>query len=381
MKSGTNHTPDTAPSILILGTGSCQIEAVEHCKSLGYRVLGCSYRNTDPGIALLDEFRQIDIRDIDSVIKYAREKHVDAVYSVGSDIAIPTAMKASEELGLPKFFSYSAACTCQDKGKMRTALSSTKWSVPFITTGSADEAIEFGCFPSMMKPVDSQGQRGCFRLDSEEDVRRYFDKSVEHSNSGVVIVEKFIDGPEISVNAFMRNGELEFMMPSDRYSFSEYPGGIIKEHGIPCRVLDDEGYATVEKLVKEVTRTIGIANGPVYFQMKMDGQRPYLLEIAPRLDGCHLWRLIKHYCGYDLLAATFDLLMNADSEKSFEPKPIKGDWMLTFMCSQPNVPFDRDNYDVSDSVFHSWYYETGDIVHPINGFMEKCGYRIREVRS
>lgn len=371
-----NDMLDNKGAVLILGAGNFQIDAIEHCKRAGYRVLGCSYRDIDPGIPLLDAFRQVDIRDIEGVIAFAREEGAIAVYSVGSDIAIPTAIAASERLGLPHFISYETACVCQDKGKMRAILADSGWSVPFTVARDAREAAEFGQFPAMMKPVDSQGQRGCFRVDSPEDVERLFEKSSAHSNTGDVIIERFIDGPEVSVNAFLRDGKIEFFMPSDRFSYSEYPGGIIKEHGLPCRSLEEDGLERVRQLVEQVTQRIGIKDGPVYFQIKLEGQQPYVIEVTPRLDGCHMWRFIRHYCGYDLLAATFQLLLGEDAPAQPAPQPREGDWRLQFLNSEPGVSFDRANYDVEGSDFLLWYYETGDTVLPINGFMEKCGYRI-----
>ena len=378
------HSPNNSPiapgsPILILGAGNYQIEAIEHLKSLGYRVLGCSYRNTDPGIPLLDGFRQIDVRDAKLVTQYARDEGARAVYSIGSDVAIPSIAQASEQLGLPHFISLETACNCQDKGKMRAMLAQTEWSLPFLVASSVDEAMRFDLFPAMMKPVDSQGQRGCFRVDSAEDVRERFDASAGHSSTGQVILERFVDGPEISANVFMRDGEVELLVPSDRYSYTEYPGGIIKEHGLPCQALSAAGRTSVEKLVREVTGIAGIADGPAYFQIKLDGDHPYVIEVTPRLDGCHMWRFVKHWCGYDLLAKTFELLLGLEQATPSTASPREGDWRLTFMSAQPGTTFDRGAYDVEGAEYLHWYYETGDRVLRSNGVMEKCGYRIHRV--
>ena len=380
MQPNNSNGQTSRGTILILGAGNYQIDAIRYCKDLGFRVLGCSYRTNDPGIPLLDGFRQVDVRDPEGVTQYAREEGADAVYSVGSDVAIPSIAKASETLGLPRFISYETACACQDKGKMRAIIGDTQWSVPFIVAETADEAAQVPSFPAMMKPVDSQGQRGCYRVCSASDIRRLFDDSCSYSSAGQVIVERYIDGPEISVNAFLRNGELEFFMPSDRYSWAELPGGIIKEHGLPCRALNESSEQSVRQLVSDVCAAVGISEGPVYFQIKMDGDHPHVLEVTPRLDGCHMWRFIKHYCGYDLLAETLNTLLSIKAEPQPEPAPKQGDWRLTFMSCKPGVPFNRDAYDVEGAEYLQWYYESGDRVLISNGIMEKCGYRIHRVK-
>ena len=375
--SGTNGEENR--TILILGCGNFQIDAIKLCKERGFRVIGCSYTNTDPGIPLLDGFRQVDIKDIEGVTAYAREEHASIVYSVGSDIAIPTAIKASEELGLPHFFSYETACRCQDKGLSRKYLKDTEWSIPYVVAKTAEEAKSFAAYPAMMKPVDSQGQRGCFRVTCPEDIDANFETSVGYAQSGEVIIEHFIDGPEISVNAFLHDGELLFFMPSDRYSFSEFPGGIIKEHGLPCTAIDDVSREKVRQLVIEVADLMGIKEGPAYYQIKLDGNQPRLIEVAPRLDGCHMWRFVKTYCGYDLLAASFDLLIDGIVDEPGDVTCEKGDWRLTFMSSVPNVPFDSSQYDTEGAVYVQRYYQDGDNVRSLNGHMEKCGYYIHRL--
>lgn len=292
---------------------------------------------------------------------------------------MPTVAMVSEALGLPAFVSSKTAHVCHDKGKMRAALSGMPWNLSHLVASSVEQAAGFGAFPAMIKPVDSQGQRGCFRVESADDVRSRFADAVQFSKSGYVIVERYVEGPEISVNAFARDGEIEFMIPSTRHSHDDLPGGIIKEHVLPCVELSEPGLRNVGLLVSDVSQALGIENGPMYFQLKMEGDKPRILEVAPRLDGCHLWRLVKRYCGYDLLARTFDLLLGSDAvcEGPFEAE--SGKWVLSFMSEPPGTVFDRASYDVGAADFVNWYYETGDTVLRSNGILEKCGYAITRV--
>lgn len=83
--------------VLILGAGNAQIDAIEYCKGQGYKVYGCSYTDTDKGIPYLDEFKQINIIDAEAVAEYVKDNGIDLVYSVGSDLAMPTVAKVSEK--------------------------------------------------------------------------------------------------------------------------------------------------------------------------------------------------------------------------------------------------------------------------------------------
>lgn len=421
--------------ILILGAGNGQIEAINYCKDKGIFVAGCSYTNTDKGIPLLDDFRQSDIKDIEAVAAYASDLKADAVYSVGSDLAIPTAMRVSEILGLPHFISYESAMLCHSKHLMRETLGNDfEGNVDFIVCDNLTEALRWTAFPAMMKPVDSQGQRGCFRVDSPDDILTHFETSFEYSVCGKVIIETFIDGPEISVNSYRYNGETVFAVVSDREVFEEYPGGLPKKHRIPSQFADNETRAAAEDIVDKAADKLGLTDGPCYCQMKIgsDG-KPYILEIAPRLDGCHMWNLIKHWCGVDLLDACFTHLLtgdpgieeiaedqtedDVDTEEAEETVAVEveteeatavevedeenqvetvddadtvdteedseetnGEMELEFLSEKTGAPFDPGKYDTSDAEYVCMYYDAGDTVSKVNGYYEKCGYMIRRTK-
>ncbi len=366
--------------ILILGAGNAQIDAIEYCKAHGYEVVGCSYTTVDCGIPHLDIFEQVDIKSVEGVKELARKYGVAAIYSVGSDLAMPTVMKASEELGLPHFISCEAAEICHSKGRMRECLGRDfQGNADFAVCSTLEEALAYDSFPAMMKPVDSQGQRGCFRVASADEIREHFAASIDYSFEGKVIIEEFIDGPEVSVNAYMQDGRMKFALVSDRYAFDEYPGGIIKEHRVPSSFADAEAQAKTIDLAERIAKKIGIDNGPCYFQIKLrGGSEPVILEVTPRLDGCHMWNLIKHYCGADLLDACFRHLLEGESVLDGEYVMPDEEYSLEFMSKPPNTSFSRADFDTSDAEFACYYYNDGDRVLRINGYIEKCGYMIKK---
>ena len=366
--------------ILILGAGNAQIDAIEYCKAHGYEVVGCSYTTVDCGIPHLDIFEQVDIKSIEGVKALAGKYGVSAVYSVGSDLAMPTVMKVSEQLGLPHFITAEAAEICHSKGRMRETLGEDfGGNAAFRVCSTLEDALEYNSFPGMMKPVDSQGQRGCFKVESAEDIKERFAASLDYSFEGKVIIEEFIDGPEVSVNAYMQDGKMKFALVSDRYAFDELPGGIIKEHRVPSSFADEEAQAKTVDLAARVAAKIGIDNGPCYFQIKLkDGKEPIILEVTPRLDGCHMWNLIKHYCGADMLEACFRQLLEGESVLDGEYSMPREEYSLIFMSREPNTKFSKADFDTEGAEYVCYYYNDSDRVLKINGYMEKCGYIIRK---
>lgn len=362
--------------ILILGAGNAQVDAIRFCRDKGYEVYGCSYTGTDRGIPLLDHFKQIDIKDINAVCGYASENKIDIVYSVGSDLAVPTAMKVSERLNLRHFISYETAVICQTKNRLRSFLGADfPGNLPYLCVSKMEQALDFGQYPCMMKPTDAQGQRGCYKIENENEIKKYFETSKSYSKSGNVILEKYVEGPEVSVNAYVQNGETVFLLISDREVFDELPGGIIKRHIMGAHSLSQRAKENIRALSLHTIAKLSILNGPVYFQIKLEGDTPYIIEVTPRLDGCHMWNLIKHYCGVDLLSASLESLME-NRTHAFTPKPKEGVFVLEFMCEKPGRTFDREKYGLHDYEYIDWYYQTGEQVKKLNGYMEKCGYQI-----
>lgn len=363
-------------SILILGIGSAQVDALRWCRTAGLEVHACGVSEQGTGRRLADRFALMDIRDAAAVERYVLANGISVVYSVGSDAAMPTAARVSEKLGLPSFFPAESAVICNNKHLMREALGPDfAGNLRHLVVRTAEEAAAWKSYPCIMKPADNQGQRGVFILNNPADLQAQFLRSLEFSPSGRVVLEEYADGPEVSANVYMQDGEVRFLQVTDRIVFAEYPG-IVSEHRIPSAHAGAE--SAVRDLVVRVLGRIRIPDGPVYFQLKLTRTGPVVLEATPRLDGCHLWRLIREYCGVDLLECTFRHLLG-EPLPSLEKKPATRQLTLVFPSGRPGDKVDRQSYDIGRPLHLEWYYESGETIRPINGLMEKVGYFIREL--
>ena len=89
-----------------------------------------------------------------------------------------------------------------------------------------------------------------------------------------------------------------------------------------------------------------------------------------------MWNLIKHYCGADLLDASFKHLLNGDPGLDGNYMMSSEEYRLLFMSQEPNTSFDKGSYDRNGALYTCYYYNDGDRVLKINGHIEKCGYII-----
>lgn len=360
---------------LVLGVGNAQKDLIDYLSdhSEYYSIFSCS-NVFNPAVAdKIEKFGLVDITNKEQVLDFAQSNDIDLIYSVGSDVAMPTVAWVSEQLNKTTYIDYATAFSCNSKTSFRAKLEGVYGAIPFHTM---EHPLDIGslALPIIVKPSDSQGQRGVKLINSMSELETAYQAALSHSRSGKVIAEHYVNGNEISVNAFLSNGEVIFSLISDRLSWNHNGGGIIHKHLIPSHI-SLNAKSNVEKLVRSVCSALNIVNGPAYFQIKMDADEPKLIEVTPRLDGCHMWRLIKYATGIDLLDMTVKGLIGLPL--SIFPYEIDKSWTLEFFCLPPNEVFHQDLFLANDNAAYvQFYYDDGDVVRKMNGFKEKCGYQI-----
>jgi biotin carboxylase len=329
----------------------------------------------------VDDFAMLNVIDVDGIVRLARSEKADLVYTIGSDLAMPTVAEVSARLGLPAFIPSKTAGMLQNKLRLREFLSAHNISpIRFQEVRKQTDLDSWTRFPAMVKPVDNQGQRGVFLANTIEEARAGFENSLKHSLSKTLIVEEFLDGPEVSANTFIRDGETVFNEISDRLVVAGYAGGIPKGHIYPARACTGELLAETKELVECCNCELGILNGPVYYQLILTANGPRIVEVTPRLDGCHMWRLIKTVCGVDLLDMCVRQLMGEELPP-LDVRPGMDSYYLGFYYCPPAQRFFLSEHQPASEVeYLEYYYADGETVRPINGYLEKVGYSIERLK-
>lgn len=367
--------------ILVLGTGNAQTDFIGFCKVFGLEVHSCSYKNEGRGIVQSDYFSIINITDHQTVRKYAQEHNIDLIYSTGSELAMQTIAQASENLSLPVFIDNQTATTCTNKHLMRAALDNLpQYTVKHMAVKSKHETSRWSKFPAIVKPDDSQGQRGITVVKKPSELETAYRNAINYSRSSTVIIEEFIDGFEISANTYVVNGQPKIAFFTKRISFNEYPGGIIKRHEYPVSEGLDKDQ--IYHLLHAVLMKLGIRNGPAYLQLIVNKEGNLkVLEVTPRLDGCHLWRLILYIHNMNLFEILLNhLLTGKAKDEWFHNKHLNNAIQaasLEFFTQPPASKMQKKMHKVyQNAVYVEWYYDDNEIILPINGFAEKVGYQI-----
>lgn len=366
--------------LLLLGATEVQRDAVEVAHDLGLEV---SVAAAEPGPAsrMAGDYHQVSLLDVDGVERTAREVGADVVYSVGSDRAMPTVAEVSRRLGLPSLVEPATAVDANDKGAMRRRLQGRPGQ---LAHGVVDgPALPPGVsYPCVVKPTDSQGQRGVALVRDDRSFAEAVALARTFSRDDRAIVEEYAEGPEVSVNGYLRGGELEYVGVSDRVTHPDHLG-LVQAHRFPAEATD----AAVDDQLAEVLLAsalgLGLQDGPVYAQLKVTPAGPRLIEVTPRLDGCHLWRLWRAACGADLLrTALHDLLDLPGRAPLPRPERTATDvWRIDFDLLPPGSAMGEemgaDLLTGEATLLHRGsYYAPGDVVRALNGHQEKVAFRL-----
>ena len=104
--------------------------------------------------------------------------------------------------------------------------------------------------PMVIKPVDSRGSRGVLLLDSSTNLDWAYKHAKSYSSNGDILLERFMPGPQISVESIIVDGVSYTIGYSDRnYEFlKRFSPFIIENGGELPSFIDDVTKKNIEEL-------------------------------------------------------------------------------------------------------------------------------------
>lgn len=310
----------------MLGGGSSQLAGIRRCKKLGHEVFVADIDPAAPGVALADGFAEASTFDPEGVSLAAAEKRVHGIITMGSDQPVLTQAIASERLGLPAFLSPKVALLVTNKKAMKSCLSGNGVPLaPFALLNERQTRVPAHIrLPAVMKPLDSQGQRGIFYLTEREIPAGYIRETLSFSRLHEYMVEEFNPGGEVTLSGWVHQGKIYHYSITDRVTRHRLPRlGVCFAHRYPSRYTDDRG-DEIRECADRAVRALGIEAGPIYIQLFVGKSGTVINEVACRLGGAYEDEFLPLICGVDML----DLLLKGslgDEITSQEVRPLFAD--------------------------------------------------------
>ena len=287
--------------ILILGAGIYQVPLIQTARRLGIYTIVASIPGNYPGFELADKVYYENTTDYGKILAIARREQIDGIITTGTDVAVITIGRICGKLGLTGL-SFEAAQIATDKMKMKTCyeeygVRTAKFRRISFDNQNYAETLEELRLPLIFKSVDSSGSRGIVKVSSSSEFDAARNIVLENTRSNYFIVEEFIEGEEFGAQAFVRNGEIQFILPHGDYIFKGDTGVPIG-HFAPYD-LDPEALEDTKKQLRLAIQAMGLDNCAINADFIRKDGRTYVLEIGGRSGATCLAELVSIYYGYD----------------------------------------------------------------------------------
>jgi biotin carboxylase len=290
------------------------------------------------GLEEADLFEVVDFMDVAAVTEAGRRHSVDGVLTVSADRAVPVVAAVAEALGLPGIGTETAHLMTH-KVAMRRRLADAGVPQPrFAAARSLHEAyaaVETVGFPAVLKPADSGGQRGVFRLDSIDDLEAHLHTALAESPTEETIIESYHEGIELNGLAIARSGHVTPLTLSDRLRPPGIGFGVGWIHVYPSRLFADP-IAEAEQAAVSAVHALGLRNGIAFPQLIVgEDDHAYLVECAARIPGGQMADLALHAVGVDLVEIALRQALGIQVPDELVMPRFQKPLAIRFLTAQP----------------------------------------------
>lgn len=276
---------------------------------------------------LANHFVALDPRDGSADMPELRDLacSCDGVVTLADNSQL-TAAEVAEDVGLPGI-GYAVASIARSKLLQRRAGERGGLRVP--RWRQVREAADFDDFyadyagSAVLKPVDCAGSAGVLRVASVAEAKRQWPVVRSMSPSHTVVVEEFVAGREVCVEAIVIDGEPVFVSVCD----ADYvgPHGFIAVSARYAELQPDR--ADAESAIRQIVSVYGLRNGVMQAEFKIDADLWVLLEVTFRPGGALVPDLTERVTGVNLYEAQARLALGLtppipDPDPTWSPVPF-----------------------------------------------------------
>jgi len=256
----------------------------------------------------------IDFKDeassIETILAEASKRTFSGIIGT-DDTTIELAAKVAEKLSLPHN-DPKAVNVAQRKDLTRLSLEKSAVKIPefdlLTTTKPLSEQTVKVKFPAVIKPVALSASRGVIRVNDQLELQQAIDRiksmlleerQINESIREILLLEEFIPGKEVAIEAMLHNGKLDVLAIFDKPDPLDGP------------FFEETYYITPtsfsEKIQQEIKRTVlqscqsyGLSEGPIHAECRINEKGVWILEVAARTIGGMCGRLLSLGTGHSL---------------------------------------------------------------------------------
>jgi biotin carboxylase len=289
---------------------------LEAARALGVEIVCASDEPSTFEAHAPDNLLTLDFADPDAaaakVAALAERRPLAAVVGV-DDLTAVAAAAIAERLGLRRASARAAVAAARDKYQMRQCLAAAGVPVPrFRRIALKDDpflAARGVAFPCVVKPLALSASRGVMRANTVDQfvaaVRRIAallareDVAVGGDAAQFVLAEEYVPGVEVALEGLLVGGTLHTLALFDKPDPLEGPFFEETIYVTPSR-LPPATQAAIERVTATACVALGLAEGPVHAELRVNDDGPWVLEVAARSIGGLCSRALRFGTGMTL---------------------------------------------------------------------------------
>lgn len=234
-----------------------------------------------------------------AIVEAARQRPIDGVIAVG-DRPTVIAARVADALGL-SFHAPAAAAIARDKRRTRECLRAAGLPVPWFVQVDTRIATPESLlqtplsYPCVLKPVALSGSRGVMRVDDDRALAAALnrlraivespDVRAERNDAhAFALLEGFIPGREYAIEGLVYQGALQVLAVFDKPDPLDGPFFEETVYVTPSAAPDGTGAALTDAVTRAAA-AIGLEQGPIHAECRVNAEGVFVLEVAARPIG------------------------------------------------------------------------------------------------
>lgn len=292
----------TGKRLLLMGGMQISCEIVKQAHKMGIVVGVADYYSADksPAKRIADFHYEVSITDVDAVVELVKREQYDGVIVGFNDMLLPYYAQICEKAGLPCYGTQEQFEILIAKDRYKALC--RQFGVPTIKEYAIDDPdIQY---PVLIKPTDSSGSRGITICRNAQELAAAVEQAKRFSKTEKFLIERYMDGQEVTVFWIFQDGEYYVSALGNRHVKQGQGDDIIPlpvGYTFPSNHLQ-KYLEEVAPCCKRMFRHLGILDGMMFMQCKVEDGTCYVYDLGFRLTGSQEYKIIERVCGYDPMA-------------------------------------------------------------------------------
>ncbi|WP_027218047.1 ATP-grasp domain-containing protein [Butyrivibrio fibrisolvens] len=307
--------------LLLLGGIKVACSIVERAQKMGAYVAVADYNIDSPAKLIADEAVLMDAMNVDAIVKWCKENHIDGVTTGFVDILMPVVYEVCKRLNLPYYA--TPKMISMSTNKMDFKETCERFDVPVPKTYVIGSKIEENVYdtidyPVFVKPLDASGSRGAGACYNRKELDAQFADAISYSPTKTAVIEDYITGTEFLLDYVGVDGEFRLLSMFDRYMSSGRSTARNYSNVAICpskqiKQYYEEANPKILKMFKE----LGFTDGLIFLQGHTDGRKITFYEMGCRLGGS-FFELEQEVLGLDPVEMTVRYALSGKMIESIE---------------------------------------------------------------